>query len=259
MPVFRIGEREIEYTLRRSAIAKKASLSVTPRSFELLVPESATESQIDAVLTRRRAWILETVQHMQERAKAQTRVYQFVTGAKIPYRGRMTRLTIEPFDGSLVEVSFRNGFQIRKPSDLLPESSDSIIESALRLWLKRRVRDDAQDFARRHGERHGLKPRGVQIKDQKHMWGSCGQDRQINLNWHLIFAPKPVLEYAVVHEMCHLKLRNHEPEFWNLVGRVLPDWQERKACSTRMSICWGGRGWSLWSPDSYASRLSGRE
>ena len=229
MPVFRIGEREIEYTLRRSAMARKASLSVTPRSFELLVPESATESQIDAVLTRRRAWILDTVQHMQERAKAQMRVYQFVTGAKIPYRGRMARLMIEPFDGTLVEVSFRNGFQIRKPVNLAPESSDIIIESALRLWLKRRVRDDAQDFARRHGERHGLKPRGVQIKDQKHMWGSCGQDRQINLNWHLIFAPKPVLEYAVVHEMCHLKLRNHEPEFWNLVGRVLPDWEVRKA------------------------------
>jgi len=229
MPVYRIGEREIEYTLLRSPQARKASLSVTPQSFDLLVPEGATEEQIYAVLERRRGWIIETVQHMQERARAQTRVYQFVTGAKIPYRGRMTKLTIEPFEGSLVEVSFHNGFQIRKPHDLSPDASDSIIESALRLWLKRRVRDDARDFVRRQGERHGLKPRGVQIKDQKHMWGSCGKDRQINLNWHLIFAPKPVLEYAVVHEMCHLKHRNHEPEFWDLVGRVLPDWKDRKA------------------------------
>lgn len=229
MPRFRIGEREIEYTLRRSAKVRKANLSVTPQSFELLVPEHATESQIDAVLERRRAWILETVQHMQKRASAQTRVYQFVSGAKIPYRGRMTRMSIEPFDGSLVEVTFRNGFHIRKPQDLSPDSADAIIESALRLWLKRRVRDDARDFVRRHGERHGLKPRGVQIKDQKHMWGSCGQDKQINLNWHLIFAPKPVLEYAVVHEICHLKHRNHEPEFWSLVGQILPDWEARKA------------------------------
>jgi predicted metal-dependent hydrolase len=227
--MFRIGEREIEYALRRSAKARKASLSVTPKSFELLVPEQATESQIDAVLQRRRAWILKTVEHMQERAKTQTRVYRFVSGAKIPYRGRMTKLTIEPFDGSLVEVCFRNGFQIRKPQDLSPDSADAVIESSLRLWLKRRVRDDAREFSRRHGEGHGLKPSGLQIKDQKHMWGSCGQDRQINLNWHLIFAPKPVLEYAVVHEMCHLKHRNHEPEFWNLVGRILPDWEARKA------------------------------
>ncbi|TCA83711.1 M48 family peptidase [Rhizobium leguminosarum bv. viciae] len=229
MPVFRIGETELDYCLRRSSTAKKASLTVTPQSFELLVPEGATESQIEAVLHRRRAWILATARHMQQRANAQTRVYQFVSGAKIPYRGRMTKLTIEPFDGSLVEVSFRSGFQIRKPQTLSPDSADAVIESALRLWLKRRVRDDARDFIRRHGDRHGLKPRGVQIKDQKHVWGSCGQDRQINLNWHLIFAPKPVLEYAVVHEMCHLKHRNHESEFWNLVGRILPDWETRKA------------------------------
>ncbi|QRM47216.1 SprT family zinc-dependent metalloprotease [Rhizobium sp. BG4] len=228
MAVYRIGSQDIEYTLRRSLRARKASLSVTPKSFELLVPEAATDEQISAVLDRRRAWIIETVQHMAERARAQTRVYQFVTGAKIPYRGRMTRLTIEPFDGSLVEVSFRNGFQIRKPADLSPESSDTIIESALRLWLKRRVRDDARAFIDRHGERHGLKPRSVQIKDQKHLWGSCGKDRRINLNWHLVFAPVPVLEYAVVHEMCHLKYRNHEPRFWDLVGRVLPDWEARK-------------------------------
>jgi predicted metal-dependent hydrolase len=128
-----------------------------------------------------------------------------------------------------VDVSFRNGFLIKKPEGLSPDSADAVIESALRLWLKRRMRDDAHDFVRQHGERHSLKPRGIQIKDQKHMWGSCGQDRQINLNWHLIFAPKPVLEYAVVHEMCHLRHRDHEPEFWLLVGSILPDWETRKA------------------------------
>ncbi|NTI75989.1 metal-dependent hydrolase [Agrobacterium sp. 13-626] len=228
MPVFQIGERQFDYTLRRSPTAKKANITVTPQSFELLVPEIATEAQIQAVLHRRRAWILKTVQNMQERARAQTRVYRFVSGAKIPYRGRMMKLTIEPFDGNLVEVSFRNGFLIRKPTELPPDSADVVIESALRLWLKRRVREDAKELVRKHGERNGLKARGIQIKDQKHMWGSCGQDRQIHLNWHLIFAPRPVFEYAVVHELCHLKHRNHEPEFWQLVGSILPDWQSRK-------------------------------
>jgi len=229
MPVYRIGQREIEYNLVRSAKAKKASLSVTPQSFELLVPESATDEQINAVLERRRAWIIETVQHMQERAKAQTRVYRFVSGAKIPYWGRMARLTVEPFDNSFPQVTYRNGFHIKRPLNLEPTEADAVIESALRLWLKKRVRTEAGLFISRHGAPNGLKPRGVQIKDQKHMWGSCGADRQINLNWHLVFAPKPVFEYAVVHELCHLRVRNHGPEFWQLVGSILPDWQMRKS------------------------------
>ncbi|WP_281040275.1 M48 metallopeptidase family protein [Rhizobium ruizarguesonis] len=130
----------------------------------------------------------------------------------------------------MVEVRFRNCFRDPQVKGLVARlCRRGQSRAGLRLWLKRRVRDDARDLVRRHGERDGLKPRGVRIKDQKHMWGSCGQDRQINLNWHLIFAPTPVLEYAVVHEMCHLRNRNHEPEFWNLVGRILPDWEARKA------------------------------
>ena len=228
MPVFQIGARSVDYTLRRSATIKRASMTVTPQSIEVTVPEGATDEQIEAVLHRRRGWILETVDAMQAKAKSQSRVYRFETGAKIPYRGRMTRMTIEPFDGTLVEVDFRNGFVIRKPQALDGELSDILIESALRLWLKRRIRDDAKEIVRRQGERHGLRPKGIQIKEQKHMWGSCGQDRQVNLNWRLIFAPKPVLEYAVVHELCHLRHRNHEPEFWAIVGSILPDFEARK-------------------------------
>jgi len=229
VPVYRIGEREIEYTLLRSSKARKARLSITPQAFELRVPESATDAQICAVLERRRGWILETLQHMEERAKAQARVYRFVSGAKIPYWGRMTRLTVEPFDGTYPEVIYRNGFHVKCPSRLSEADADAVIESALRLWLKKRIRAEARMLANRHGTRHNLKPRGVQIKDQKHMWGSCGADRQINLNWHLVFAPKPVFEYAVVHELCHLRERNHGPEFWQLVGSILPDWQSRKS------------------------------
>ncbi|MFG1350955.1 M48 family metallopeptidase [Xanthobacter autotrophicus] len=245
MPVFRIGDRQFDYSLRRSATAKRANITVTPGSFELLVPEQATDEQIEAVLHRRRAWILETVSAMQERAKSQARVYRFATGAKLPYRGRMTKITVEPFDGSLVEVSFRNGFVIRTPRDLSEDAADAVIASSLRLWLRRRMRDDAKEFVHRHGASNGLKPKGIQIKDQKHMWGACGQDRQIHLNWHLIFAPRPVLEYAVVHELCHLRYRNHAPEFWSLVGSILPDWEARKSWLDDNEHL---LGWEKWEP-----------
>jgi predicted metal-dependent hydrolase len=154
-------------------------------------------------------------------------ISHFVTGAKIPYRGRMMRLTVEPIDGALVEVSYRNGFLVGCPRKISEAARDSLIESAIRLWLRKRIGLDAKEIIRRHP--HDLKPRRLEIKDQKHLWGSCGQDRVLNLNWHLIFAPKPVLEYAVVHELCHLRHRNHDKSFWSLVGSILPDWERRKS------------------------------
>ena len=228
MPVLSVGDTEISYTLRRSATAKQARITVSPSSVILVVPDTATDDQIAGVLQRRRAWLVSETRRMSAKVQSAPAIAHFTTGAKIPYRGRMAKLRVEPTDGTLVEVAFRNGFMVSVPRSINPKSADSLIETGLRLWLKKRLREDVAAFVAKHGAPNGLKPREVRIKDQKHLWGSCGQDRIVNLNWQLVFAPKTVLEYAVVHELCHLRHRNHDPEFWSLVATIIPDWQDRK-------------------------------
>lgn len=123
------------------------------------------------------------------------------------------RLWVEPRDGPLVEVAYRSGFMIRYPRGMAEAKRDDMIKSALRLWLCKRRLQDVVDLMRRHGEPNALVPGAVWIKDQKHLWGSCGQDRVVNLNWHLIFAPRTVLD-VVVHEICHLWHRTPDWRGW---------------------------------------------
>ncbi len=222
MPVLTVGETKILYTLRRSSTVSKARITVTPEMVEVVVPTSASDDEIAGVLHRRREWLFDQTRHMAERVKTAPQVERFVTGAKIPYRGRLIRLKVEPYEGTLVEVSYRNGFNVRYPGTLPDVSRNALIESSLRLWLRKRLREDVTAFVRQHGESNCLQPKRVEIKDQKHLWGSCGLDKVVNLNWHLIFAPKTVLEYAVVHELCHLRHRTHDRSFWGLVGTILP-------------------------------------
>lgn len=228
MPVLTVGDTDISYTLTRSRTAKSARLTVTPSMVEVVVPEAATDEQIAAVLQRRREWLVNETRRQSEKVRAAPAVVRFVTGAKIPFRGRLMKLRVEPIDGSLVEVTYRNGFVVGLPREAKPSSADRLIETALRLWLKKRLRQDIAEFVARHGPPNELKAKDVRIKDQKHLWGSCGADRIVNLNWQLIFAPKPVLEYAVVHELCHLRERTHDAAFWRLVATILPDWESRK-------------------------------
>lgn len=228
MPVLTVGSTQIPYTLKRSPTARRARITVTPDEVEVVVPDTASDEQIGRALYRRRAWIFEQTRAMQARVAQGHTIHRFVTGAKIPYRGRLMRLTVQPGTGNLVEVTYRNGFWVEYPPTVAPNARDSVIEAALALWLRRRMREDVVAIAHHHAV-DGMRPKDIRIKDQKHLWGSCGQDRVINLNWRLIFAPKPVLEYAVVHELCHLRHRNHEPAFWQLLGSILPDWQTRKA------------------------------
>lgn len=249
MPMLSVGDTEISYTLRRSATAKQARITVSPSSVVLVVPETATDEQIAGVLHRRRAWLVSETRRMSAKVQSAPAIVHFTTGAKIPYRGRMAKLRLEPTDGALVQVIYRNGFNVSVPRRINPTSADSLIEMAIRLWLKKRLREDVAAFVARHGAPNGLKPKDVRIKDQKHLWGSCSQDRIVNLNWQLVFAPKTVLEYAVVHELCHLYHRNHDPAFWALVATIIPDWQDRKGWLDRNEHL---LGWQKVEPDAAA-------
>lgn len=228
MQTLTVGKTEIPYSLKRTGTCDHARITVTPDMVEVVVPPKATEDEIQKALHRRRQWIYQQRRKMTELASASPSLARFVSGAKMPFRGRMMRLTVVPTDDTLVYVTYRNGFYIEYPASVSEASRDALIEDALRLWLKKKLREDVGSLVRRYGLSNDLNPKSYRIKDQKHLWGSCGKDRIININWHLIFAPKTVLEYAVVHELCHLRHRNHDAAFWRLVKSILPDYEVRK-------------------------------
>ena len=79
-------------------------------------------------------------------------------------------------------------------------------------------------FARIIGVTYG----NITIRNQKTRWGSCSSEKNLNFNWKLILAPPEVLDYVVVHELCHLKEMNHSKAFWDEVGKVMPEYETYK-------------------------------
>ena len=68
----------------------------------------------------------------------------------------------------------------------------------------------------------------IRIGDQRSRWGSCSSNGTLSFNWRLILAPPEILDYVVIHELCHLTHMNHSKAFWELVESVDPDYKEHE-------------------------------
>ncbi|WP_437871442.1 M48 family metallopeptidase [Methylorubrum extorquens] len=228
MGVVRIGQTEVAYDLRRSATASERRITVTPGHVEVLALTTDDAAEIDAFLTRKRQWLFNALRELEVSTAKRAVVPRFMTGSKIPYRGRMARLTVRRHDGPHIEISYRNGFLIDLPSWVAEAGQDTIVATEIKLWLKRRVRRDIVEIASSYRRRFDLRPRTIRVGDMKTGWGACGPGGSILINWTLVFAPRAVLEYVVAHELAHLAIRSHGAEFWSYLATLVPAYEKPK-------------------------------
>jgi predicted metal-dependent hydrolase len=83
-------------------------------------------------------------------------------------------------------------------------------------------------LAEEEASRLGVAYRRIRIGDQRTLWGSCSARGTLSFNWRLVLAPLQVLDYVVVHELCHLRVPNHSTHFWTLVERSRPAWRDQR-------------------------------
>ena len=138
-------------------------------------------------------------------------------------------LSLVPGCGS-PEVRFDHWrLRITVPRDLSGESRPERIRKAIVAWYRRRAEARLATIVERWWPRFGgREPYRLLIRDQRQRWGSCAPDGTLRFNWRLAMLRPDLAEYVVVHELAHLRVRNHSTEFWNLLSRAMPDAQERR-------------------------------
>jgi len=210
----------LEFEVRYSSRRKTLGLTVD-RLGELIVhaPEVTDKAELRCWIGHRLLWVnqkllLKDANHCRERQM------QPVSGETISYLGRNYRLRVvtkqeEPlaFDG--------HWFTLRRRD-----------KSEIALLLQQWYQDVGQEwFVQRVARWHrkaGLTPKDIQVKTLGYRWASCSKSGVLRFNWKLLQLPIRLIDYVIVHELIHLKERNHTPAFWRILEEVLPDWQTRK-------------------------------
>jgi predicted metal-dependent hydrolase len=99
-----------------------------------------------------------------------------------------------------------------------------VTEAGGRSW----AREEITEVAELEADELGVEFGRIRIADQRCRWGSCSSRGTLSFNWRLVLAPFDVLEYVVVHELCHLRVPNHSRRFWSLLDSARPDWRDQR-------------------------------
>ena len=185
--------------VRESRRARTLRLSVGPRRpLELVVPRHVRDSEVDSFLASKRDWITKKLALMQQIAER-------------PPRLGLERAGIVWAGGEPLPLASLDG-RVTDPA-------------ALDRWYRREARGHIAEVAEREAARLGLEYAALAIRDQRTRWGSCSRRGTLSFSWRLLLAPAEVLEYVVVHELCHLREPNHSQAFWRVLDAARPGWQ----------------------------------
>lgn len=212
----------IPYKLRRSKRRRKTlQISVGPNGVRVAVPYRTPNRRVHAFLSQKAPWILKQLSKMRERPAPK----KFVTGETMPYLGRNVQLTVQKRETNEARVRFHQWrFYVDAPESLEEDALRKEISRAFLEWYWPRALERIADAAnlRWPTMRKGKKPRII-VGNQRSLWGSCAADGTLRFTWRLVMMAPRLMDYVVVHELAHLKVRNHSPDFWKVVKQALPE------------------------------------
>ena len=218
------------YRIRRSLRVVNARIVVKPGQVEIVAPLQIPEHKLHKFVLAKQQWITRALNKMADSSPQQSGFVpiEYKSGASIAYQGSVYPMTIKTTKLKRVKIEFSEGYTVHIPETMHPDKHHHEIREALIRWLKKQAKPLVEQLVETHAANKQLFPRTITIKTQKSRWGSCGIHNDININWLLLMAPKEVLEYVVVHELCHIKVKNHSRQFWSLVAEHIPDYQVRR-------------------------------
>ena len=209
----------LSFEVRRSERRRTLGLTVD-RFGELVahVPSNTSSEELYLWVSKKLLWVHQKLA-LKEATSPKMSAPEFVSGEAFSYLGRHYRLKI--VENQEQPLQF-NGTQFNLRRDAKPA------EKLFQKWYLKAGTDWLRGRAETLSHRTTGKPSRIEVRDLGFRWGSCGKNGILYFNWRILQLPVRLVDYVIVHELVHLTENHHGPEFWDAVGRAMPDWQKRK-------------------------------
>ena len=188
-------------------------------SLVVRVPLRATRAQVEALISQKADWI-KAKQELVKSLYPPVPPRAYVNGDGFLYLGQSYKLTI--LDGAAEPLVLSDQFYL---AHLAQPGAQAVFKA----WYRQQAFDVISRRVEWYASRHGFVYQQVKISQARTRWGSCGPTGALSFSWRLVMAPLRVIDYVVVHELAHLKVKNHSRDFWAEVKVLMPDYKVQLA------------------------------
>ncbi|MDU6521374.1 MULTISPECIES: M48 family metallopeptidase [Clostridium] len=218
---FQYGTRYIDFNVVFKE-RKTMSIEVEPSGeVNVISPLGVTEIDILKKVKSKAKWIVQK-QYDTKFISVNKINREAVNGESYMYLGRNYSLqlidnnSIKEIDVKLIQGKFIVTTNTR---------DEEKIKLALEKWYREKTLKKVSERTKYYQQYFKDKVNNIKVKEQKKRWASCTNNNELLFNWRCIMAPANVLDYIVVHEMCHMIYKNHSKEFWDRVDTIIPDYE----------------------------------
>lgn len=209
----------LTYSVEKSE--RKTLSLILERNNDIVIkaPLEATSEKVEDFFMRKQIWIYTKLEekkcliHCPEKK-------DFVNWEWFYYLWRMYKLHIVETEDFKLRF-YKNRFELN--SKYIDSGKEIFTD-----WYKHRFNEKILPRVKMIALNHWFEYTSISVKDLKNKWGSCTPDNKLNFHWKIILAPVSVIEYIIIHELCHIKEKNHSPKFWDLVARYMPKYENHK-------------------------------
>ncbi len=225
---------DVAYAFRR-AKRRTIGMVIGPDGLEVSAPRWVTVGEIESTLHEKADWIVRKLVEMQEhqRRLGEARI-QWRDGVVLRYLGASLQVVLDSSAALKKNSAQLETLGSESPAIFvlrigLPiTASPEQIRDATQAWLMRRAKELFAERLDYYAPRLGVAWKRLSLSSASTRWGTASADGAIRLNWRLIHHKLDVIDYVVAHELSHLKVMDHSPQFWDTVKSVMPDYPKRR-------------------------------
>lgn len=220
----RFGNSTIQYSIIKSKRRKTSQIVVDKNEVVIRAPATKTLFEIRQMIKDKAQWIFKKQLEFQK-IKPQITEITFTAGSKLPYLGKNYQITIIAKQKEDSIKLYREQFIIKLQAN---RSSRKTVQGLYENWLTEKTSEIFDKKVSEFSKKTGLEPKQIVIKNLRNRWGSLAQDKTLNLNINLLKAPDSVIDYVILHELTHLKIKAHTHHFWEFVHKFMPDYEQNR-------------------------------